>query len=157
MRKFWLCLSVLMLFSIAACSSANVSIRQSETSRYGAGQVWTYKTRTGEGNSTITILRVDTVTKDGVSTNVVHVSIDKVNLTAGSGKYVQTIPFMSFEEKALEGSLVKLTNTISDLPDFQSGYDQWARQFRAGNESYFTVSPAKALDELQKSLDGAAK
>jgi hypothetical protein len=90
---------------------------------YKPGQVWSYKTRPGEEDSTITILRVESTPKMGT---IVHVRIDKFKLENCKGnKGDSTMDHAPFTKAAIDKSVVKLLRTEKDIPDFDEGYKDW--------------------------------
>jgi hypothetical protein len=79
------------LLALTLCSSQCVlatekgpcAVPQATTdAKYSAGQIWGYKTRPGESDSTVTILRVETLPKIG---EIVHLRIDEIRLRNCSG------------------------------------------------------------------------
>ncbi len=90
---------------------------------YKPGQVWSYKTRPGDEESTITILRVESTPKLGI---IVHVKIEGFKLENCTGaKGSSVMDHAPFTKAAINKSVVKLLRTEKDIPDFEEGYKDW--------------------------------
>jgi hypothetical protein len=116
---------------------------------YKPGQVWSYKTRPGEEESTITILRVETTPKLGT---IVHVQIQKWKLENCKGnKGDSTMDHAPFSKAAIDKSVVKLLRTEKDIPDFDEGYKDWLSHCGG----VYTMSVADALTLTNKRMKEA--
>ena len=92
-------------------------------SKFVPGQVWRYKTRRGEENSTLTILRVEKTPKLGT---IVHVRIDGVHFSNCTGGPSPTlIEHAPLSRAALEASVTGEVGSVSKLPDYAAGYQEW--------------------------------
>jgi len=120
--------------------------------KYQVGQVWDYKTRKGEKDSYLTILKIEEYPKAGI---VVHVAIDNVSINGPkTGEYYgHTISHMPFSPEALDKSLTDLKESNSTLPEFEGGYDDWKEQFDKGNAGVFSVTVAEAIGFIETTLD----
>lgn len=113
---------------------------------YKPGQVWSYKTRPGEDDSTITILRVESTPKMGI---IVHVRIDKFKLENCKGnKGDSAMDHAPFAKAAITKSVVKLLRTEKDIPDFGEGYNDWLSHCGG----VYTMSIADALTLTNKTM-----
>ena len=113
---------------------------------YKPGQVWSYKTRPGEDESTITILRVESTPKLGT---IVHVRIDKFRLENCKGNTGDsTMDHAPFAKAAIDKSVVKMLRTEKDIPDFDEGYKDWLSH--CGGVYKMTV--AEALTATNKTM-----
>jgi hypothetical protein len=128
-------------------------------SKFRPGQVWSYKTRPGEEDSFLTILRVEQLPKLGT---IIHVRVDKICLrNCTGGPEPDTIQHMPFTRDAIERSVTKLEKERAEVPDYQEGYNEWRNacggvytiavdQAIAVNEATFTkglgCSPAKSSE-----------
>jgi hypothetical protein len=113
---------------------------------YKPGQVWSYKTRPGEDDSTITILRVESTPKLGV---IVHVRIDGFKLENCTGqKGNSAMDHAPFTKAAIDKSVVKLLRTEKDIPDFQEGYTDWLSHCGG----LYQTSVAAALTATNKTM-----
>lgn len=110
------------------------------------GQVWAYKTRPGESDSTITVLNVERYKDIGT---VVHIRVDRVRMTNPlKGNVVTDIPHLPFKESAVRRSVIKLIRTLSSVPEFQDGYDTWKKAYLAGQTGAFDSSINATLDAM---------
>jgi hypothetical protein len=92
-------------------------------STYKPGQVWSYKTRPGEGSSTITVLRVESTPKLGV---IVHVRIDGFQFKkCDGGPGPSTMEHAPFAKAAIDKSVLRLLRTETEVPDYKDGYGDW--------------------------------
>ena len=116
---------------------------------YKPGQVWSYKTRPGEEESTITILRVESTPKLGT---IVHVQIQKWKLENCKGNTGDsTMDHAPFSKAAIDKSVVKLLRTEKDIPDFDEGYKDWLSHCGG----VYTMSVADALSLTNKKMKEA--
>jgi hypothetical protein len=89
-----------------------------QDSKFRPGQVWKYKTRPSEGESLVTILKIESLPK-GI---IVHVRVDRVHIkNCSGGPELETVEHMPFMREALDRSLTKLLKESSTTPDFQAG------------------------------------
>jgi hypothetical protein len=110
--------------------------------KYRPGQVWQYKTRQGEQDSRITVLKVEALPKVGT---VVHVRVDHVRLrNCSGGPELDTVKHMPFSKDAMERSTTKLEKGGVDIPDL-SGYEQW----RAECGGVFKLTVAEAIKAVE--------
>jgi hypothetical protein len=144
----------LVLIGSAACSPVSpVTIHEVSSPMFSPGQIWTYRTRPGESASHLVILRVDAVSgKDGEVT-VVHVRIEGLSLQAGKNGSSTLIPFISFSEYALKKSVLQMQEMNQNIPDFQSGYNQWKASYLAGKGSFFVITVAQAINQVEAALN----
>ena len=92
-------------------------------SKFVPGQVWRYKTRPGEENSTVTILRVEKTPKLGT---IVHVRVDGVRFTNCTGGPSPTaIEHAPLSRAALEASVTGKVGSVPKVPDHAAGYQDW--------------------------------
>jgi hypothetical protein len=91
--------------------------------RFQPGQVWSYKARTGESSSTLTILRLESLPKVGI---VIHVRVDGIHFKSCSGgpepNHIQHAPF---SRQAIADSVIQLLSTSSKIPEYEAGYQDW--------------------------------
>jgi hypothetical protein len=111
-------------------------------SKFHPGQVWQYKTRPHEKNSTLTILKVESLPKVGV---IIHIRVDKVRLrNCTGGPEPDNFQHMPFTREAIEKSVTKLAKE-GDVPEFRDGYDEWRKA--CGGVYTITVAEAIAVAE----------
>ncbi len=113
-------------------------------SKFSPGQVWEYKTRQNEENSTLTILKVESLPKVGT---IVHVRVDKIRLrNCTGGPEPNKFEHMPFTRDAIERSVTHMAKQGS-VPEFREGYDEWRKA--CGGVYTITVAEAvKASEEV---------
>lgn len=128
--------ALLTVFSLAFAKAANLQ----------EGQVWAYKTRSGESASTITVLKIEQYKDLG---QVIHVRIDGIRMQNPiKGISVTAIPHLPFRSAALQRSVTRLIHKSSTVPDFKESYDTWRQAYDAGKAGAFDTDVAATLDSL---------
>ncbi|HTC61627.1 MAG TPA: hypothetical protein VK709_02190 [Candidatus Saccharimonadales bacterium] len=94
---------------------------ESSDSKFRPGQVWQYKTRPNDDGSTLTILKIETLPKQGV---IIHIRIDRIRIRNCKGGPEPDELHMPFTRHEVERSVTKLVKE-GIVPDFQAGYDAW--------------------------------
>jgi hypothetical protein len=123
----------------AKCASPEIV----NDSKYSPGQVWSYKNRTGESSSTITILRVESLPKVGI---IVHVRIDGIKLkNCSGGPSPNTIQDAPFAKDAIGRSVVTLIKERQQIPEYEAGYSDW--KAHCGGVYAITVTEMLKADE----------
>jgi len=126
--------------SVAADTKKCAAPELEVDSTYSPGQVWSYKARPGEGSSTVTILRVETLPKVGV---IIHVRIDGVHFKNCKGGPAPTsIEHAPFTRVAIDRSVLRPLKTVPKLPKFEVGYGDWL----AHCGGVYTVTVAEMID-----------
>ncbi len=119
---------------------------------YKVGQVWSYKTRANEPNSTFVIVKIDNDEKFG---NIIHIAVRDlrmINPRSHSG-ISDKINHMPFSEKAIALSVVKLLKEKAELPGFEEGYNLWKEAFDQERAGFYTISIAEAVTIAEKGLN----
>src|SRR5687768_16258527 len=98
MRTTFLIPLLILLF----CSSINISSNYQKND-YQVGQVWSYKTRPNEEQSTFTVVLIE---RDARLGPIIHISINGLKLTnpVSADMPYDTIAHMPFSEKAIDKS-----------------------------------------------------
>ncbi len=105
-----------------------------------AGQIWQYQTRTGEENSTVTILKLE----ERNGSQIAHICVSDV-MVQGELKELTHLPF---SRKSVEESLTKLVSSNNPLPEYQEGYEQWNFEFNKGQAGVFTDSIKNIVNNI---------
>ncbi|MBD2767228.1 hypothetical protein IC235_04920 [Hymenobacter sp. BT664] len=131
--------------------SKHSSLRETVKSKYQVGQVWTYTTRSSEPDAKLTIVKVEG--QDSIG-NIIHVYVSnvKIKTSLDPDKYSETISHMPFSEAAIDSSVTKQIGTVTKLPDFKAGYDEWRRSFDAGHAGVFTITVGKAVEYMETAV-----
>jgi hypothetical protein len=144
-------LAALSLLTVVVASSAHREdpLKEVQDTKYKPGQVWSYKTRTNEQKSTITILRVDETPQ---AKRIVHIRVEHVQLTNCRGGNAPDFEHMPFSKEALDQSVLEVIRS-DKVPDFENGYTSWRAAWDAKKAGYYTISVAEALDVAQKNFN----
>lgn len=122
---------------------------------FAPGQVWTYRTRPGEGTSRAVVCRVDADTSAGA---VVHLQVEGValrNPEADGG--VSTIAgHLPLTAAAARGSVLALAPGHGACAGFDEAHAAWSAAVAAGRAGAFHVGVAQALDAVQRAVDASA-
>jgi hypothetical protein len=111
--------------------------------KFEPGQVWSYKTRPGEEGSTVTILRVEKTPKLGT---IVHVRIEGIHFrNCTGGPLPRLLEHAPFSREALEASVTVKVSSVSKVPDYAAGYQDWLSH--CGGVYTITVDRVVATDD----------
>jgi hypothetical protein len=151
MKKSEFFLSFLLTAFVVQFVTAQDKPRQCPTpevakdSKFAPGQVWGYKTRDNEANSTLTILKVESIPKLGM---VIHIRVDRIRLrNCTGGPEPNKFEHMPFTREAVERSVTRLLKE-SSVPDFQEGYNQW----RKACGGVYTITVAEAINVAEETF-----
>ena len=132
-------------------------MKSTNDSVYQPGQEWSYKTRSGEDDSTLVICRVEAHPKMGT---VIHISLRGLNIKNPLQKtgFSDVITHLPFTEDAIDKSVIKVLNKSTKLPediqeDFQQAYDDWCVAFEEGKATILGSTLAETLDYIENSIN----
>lgn len=139
-RKLVAILSLFSIFSVANAAD------------YSEGQVWSYKTRLGEENSTLLIDKIETNAKLG---RIFHISIDGVRIKNRhiAGGISTQLPHFPVSEETLKQSLTKLIGHRAPHPDYVEGYMTWKAAFDAGKAGVFTIPVSEIIGVVEETIN----
>lgn len=125
--------------------------KKAATTKYTIGQEWNYKTRTGEENSTLKILKIEEYPTHG---KVIHISISglKVRNPDSNEGFANEFTHIPITEKALDKSVTELKNEKVKLPSKIDGYDYWKKEFDQGIAGVFSISVSEIVDLMEESI-----
>lgn len=128
-----------------------INCKNPETTKYKVGQEWNYKTRKGEENSTLKILKIEEYPTHG---KVIHISIGRLkvgnpDIEKGFANEFTHIPI---SEKALDKSITELKNEKIKLPDYIDGYDYWKKEFDQGIAGVFSISVSEIVNDMEEGI-----
>jgi hypothetical protein len=144
---------VALAFAMSACTKENkMTFVDTQDSEFRVGQVWNYKTRPAETNSTLTICKVEVAGKLG---KVVHFSVADVRIKNPQNKdgFATNISHLPFAESAVKQSVTQLLKEGVGLPEFRHGYDSWREAVEAGKGGVWTISIAEAVAAMESVLN----
>jgi hypothetical protein len=114
---------------------------------FSVGQIWQYKTRSNEPNSTLTIVSIENNKDFGV---IVGVYIDNLNFeNLGEGTVIHFLPF---SKETLKMSVVRIKDFTDNLPDYKDSYKQWKEKFERKQCSIMTNPVAQILDTIESNI-----
>ena len=134
---------IMSLFSILGLTNAN---------GYSEGQVWSYKTRPGEEESTVLINKVESHEKLG---KIFHISVSgvKVKNPHIAGGFSSDLPHFPVSEETLKKSLTKLAGKSKPNPEYLEGYNTWKEAFDAGQAGIFTISVSEIIGFVEVTIN----
>ena len=142
----FLIVTIITLFAISCKDN-------SETMKYTVGQVWNYKTRKGEENSTLKILKIE---KHSETEKVIHISVSRLRMKdpASPEGFAQTLSHIPISEEALNKSVTKLQNETRKMPDSieMDGYSYWKKEFDSGNAGIFSIPVVEIVSLMEESI-----
>ncbi len=127
------------------------SVVESSDGKYRVGERWHYRTRPGEEQSLMTVVRVESSPRLGI---IVHVSVDGLsieNLDAPAG-VIDTIGHLPMAEEAVDNSVTARSATNLPVSGRDEGYEEWRLAFDAGGAGIWTVTLADAIDQIAQVL-----
>lgn len=139
-RRCFALIPLLLGLAVAAAKDKSCPAPEpAKDDKFQPGQVWQYKTRSGEEKSFLTILRVESLP---VGT-IIHIRVDKVRLrNCTGGPEPDKFEHMPFAVDAMRRSITKLLKKNSEVPDFRDGYDEWRRSCGG----VYTITVAEAIE-----------
>lgn len=122
-------------------------------SEFDIGQIWSFRNRPGEDNSTITILETE---KQDSENTIIHIRIDgvKIHNPKADGGYTTLIAHLPMSENAVARSVTNFLGQIAALPDFSDGYNLWKQDFDTGRAGYWKIDVAEVIDSIDNMAKG---
>lgn len=128
----------------------DVTLTDSTDSKFKIGQVWHYKTRKGEEQSTLTVLKIDKSPTVGI---IIHVAVGRIQYhNCMGGEAPNNIGHMPLSKKALEESVTELADSNQTVPDFFDAYSEWRALYTDHKAGIYTSAVAESLDFGEKSF-----
>jgi hypothetical protein len=111
--------------------------------KFHVGDIWEYKTRTGEENSRLTVVKVDSSPELGT---IVHIAVNNLTWKDCQNKpFPQSVPHMPFARKVLEASLSKKAGVEQSLPDYRNGYEEWKAAYSQKRAGIYIIEVRDAV------------
>ena len=144
--------SMLIGFATVFCAMQMPDAKADETptsinavqSKYKTGQMWSYKTRPSEKDSTFVVLGVENDGKYERKENIVYVALENLKFSnpLKSSGVSSTLIFLPVYESALNKSAKHLVKSEIALPQYADLYRQWRELRDKGvGGAVYTVSP----------------
>ena len=120
--------------------------------KYNVGEKWNFRSRPGEDEATLTVVKVETTAKIGT---IIHVSIQGVRIKSPHAPtgFSDTIAHMPFSESAIEKSVTRLVAKDVPLPKFEEGYREWRAAFEDGKGGVFSITVGEGIDFVETALN----
>lgn len=120
---------------------------------FNPGQVWKYKTRVNEQESTLLILKVE---EDGRAKSIIHISISGINIkdTKAGRSIADRIDHIPISQQALANSVIILQRSHSELPDFSEDYAYWKQAYINGKGGVWSIGVDDIIDCTEKTMNG---
>jgi hypothetical protein len=116
--------------------------------KFHVGDIWEYKTRSGEENSRLIVVRVERSANLGV---IVHVAVDHLTwITCDGTSLSESIPHMPFARKAVDLSVTRRLGNTHSMPDFEPGYQSWTKAYSQGHAGIYTIPVKDAVSAAEK-------
>lgn len=144
--------SLLLLVAVSTSASLIVGAQETEA-KYKPGQKWSYKTRPGEEDSYLIVLKVD---KDPQLGDIIHIALRKLkmkNERLADGSFSENVNHMPFSQEAIDKSGLKLLEEKTGLPDFAEGYQMWREAFDAKRAGVYSITVAEAVNVMEYGLN----
>lgn len=144
--------SLLLLLAVWTSASLTVGAQETEA-KYRPGQKWSYKTRPGEEDSYLIVLKVD---KDPQLGDIIHIALRKLKMKnehIPEGSFSENVDHMPFSQEAIDKSGLKLLEEKTDVPDFAEGYQMWREAFDAKRAGVYSITVAEAVNVMEYGLN----
>lgn len=130
--------------------------RDFQDDKFKVGQIWKYNTRTGEDNSTLTILKVEKYDSAGI---VIHIYVNGLKLKnpqRPSG-FSDDIGHLPLSKDAVLKSVTTLVSEDNKLPDFIGGYTNWREAFDSKRGGIFSIVVSDAVTYVEEAMSNAKR
>jgi len=121
----------------------------SATPEFSVGQVWAYKTRSGEEQSTLVIDKVEEDPKLG---RIYHISVSNIQIRLDTGTVANELPHLPVSPETLKSSCTTLLGKTVPNAKYLPGYRLWKEAYDAGHAGVYTISVAEIVTVTEKTL-----
>lgn len=118
------------------------------TPTFEVGQRWRYRTRPGETDSTLQIVRIRVLP---TGRRIFSIGVDRIRLQNSSDRGFQDcLPHAPVDEPSLRSSVSALVESNLDEPaTFAPAHDLWAEAFDHGQAGVFNIPVADVLQVIE--------
>jgi hypothetical protein len=115
------------------------------------GQVWSYRTRSNEGAST---LLIDKIEQDEKLGTIYHISISGLSIpnSRAENGIIHELPHVPVSAQTLQTSCLKMLGYAPQNANFEKGYGEWKHAHDEGRAGIYTVSVAEIVALADKML-----
>jgi hypothetical protein len=133
---------------IGALPTSDTRLNDASDPKFHVGDVWEYKTRAGEENATLTVVKIDSSPELAI---IVHVAVDTLTWRdCRNQPFRQAVPHMPFARKVLEASLTKQVGEARTLPDYREGYDYWKTAYSNKKAGIYIIPVRDAVSVAER-------
>ena len=119
---------------------------------FAEGEVWSYKTRAGETDSTLLINKIENDPRLGV---IYHISVLGVLVKsrhAPSG-VTRELPHIPVGRETLEASCIRMVGRSAPNPAYADGYAQWRQAFEEGQAGVFNIPVSEIVGVVESAIN----
>lgn len=122
-----------------------------QDTKFKVGQIWNYKTRKGEENSKITILKIEKYNEKEI---VVHIFVNGLNMKneLRPNGISEDIGHLLMSLESLNKSVTNLVSENNKLPDFKEGYENWKEAFDNNEGGIFSINVSEAVNFAEETI-----
>lgn len=118
---------------------------------FEVGQIWNYKTREVEPESTLIILRIEDIQNQCI----IHIQIQDlriINPRVPNG-YTNLVSHAPCSKESIKASVTTYVGRAEKLPDFEEGYKLWKEAFESGKAGWFTTNIGEVVQFMEDALN----
>ena len=152
-RKFLILSLSVAAFSLTAFGQVGVlpknDVRLKEVTdpKFHIGDVWEYKTRSGEEHSRLTILRIESSPELGI---ILHVAVDNLTWKDCQDNAVpESVPHMPFARQVVDGRVIKRISN-EPVPEYRDGYENWKEAYSSKRAGIYVIAVRDAVSVAEK-------
>lgn len=125
---------------------------RASASGFRAGQVWSFKARSGERGATLTVLLVERLPGIG---EVVHFRLDGLHVRSpeNPGGFADSIDHLPINGEALARSVTTLVRDEEPLPDFMDDVRAWRRLVATRRAGVYNMTVAEIVEFIEQKLN----
>ena len=141
---------------VALALSLVLAMENAAAREFIEGQIWAYKTRKGEGISTLLINKVENDKKVGT---IFHITVYGVRVKKPRDPEGITteLPHFPVSQTTLEESCTKLIGTAPPRSGYEAGYAEWRAAFEKGAAGIFIIPVAEIINIVEAAYNQPPK
>jgi len=150
--NFTFFLICLFCLAVPLASGQEISNKTVVRPEYKVGQKWSYRSRLGEENSYLVIVKIESESKFGT---IVHIALGglKMKNRRSPNGLSENANHLPFSKEAIDKSVIKLLKEHVELPDFEEGYKLWREAFDDKRAGIYTITVAETVSIMEASLN----
>ena len=122
-----------------------------EAPKYAVGQLWAYRTRPSEPDSTVLINYVE---HNQILGDIYHIGVLGVSLPSPGPENnpITELPHFPVSRATLDKSVTALVENRRPDPTYIEGYREWKQAFDDGKAGIFDISVAEIVDIIEQAI-----